>query len=29
MWGGKNWHRAMDLLKEKYSSFKIEFSPTS
>jgi hypothetical protein len=29
MWGGKNWHRAMDLLKEKYSGFKIEFSPTS
>jgi hypothetical protein len=29
MWGGKNWHRAMDLLKEKYSEFKIEFSPTS
>lgn len=29
MWGGKNWHRAMNLLKEKYPQFKIEFSPTS
>jgi hypothetical protein len=29
MWGGKNWHRAMNLLKEKYPQFKIDFSPTS
>jgi hypothetical protein len=29
MWGGKNWHRAMDLLKEQYPKFNIEFSPTS
>ncbi len=29
MWGGKNWHRAMELLKERYPQFKIEFSPTS
>jgi hypothetical protein len=29
MWGGKHWHMAMNLLKEKYPQFKIEFSPTS
>lgn len=29
MWGGKNWHRAMNLLKETYPHFNIEFSPTS
>jgi hypothetical protein len=29
MWGGKNWHRAMNLLKEKYPQLKIEFSPTT
>jgi hypothetical protein len=29
MWGGKGWHKAMELLKEKYPQFKIEFSPTS
>lgn len=28
-WGGKSWHRAMNLLKEKYPQFKIGFSPTS
>lgn len=28
-WGGKNWHKAMNLLKEKYPQFKIEFAPTS
>ena len=26
-WGGKNWHRAMNLLKEKYPHFGIDFSP--
>lgn len=25
-WGGENWHRAMNLLKEKYHEFKIDFS---
>jgi hypothetical protein len=25
-WGGSTWHRAMNLLKEKYPQFKIEFS---
>jgi hypothetical protein len=25
-WGGENWHRAMNLLKEKYPQFKIDFS---
>jgi hypothetical protein len=29
MWGGKNWHKAMNLMKEKYPHFKIDFSPTS
>jgi hypothetical protein len=29
MWGGKNWHRAMNLLKDKFPQFNIEFSPTS
>lgn len=29
MWGGKNWYRAMNLLKENYPQFKIEFSPTA
>jgi hypothetical protein len=29
MWGGKNWHRAMNILKDKYPEFKIDFSPTS
>jgi hypothetical protein len=29
MWGGKNWHRAMNLLKETFPSFNIDFSPTS
>jgi hypothetical protein len=29
MWGGPSWHKAMDLLKEKYPQFKIAFSPTS
>jgi hypothetical protein len=28
-WGGENWHRAMNLLKEKYAQFKIDFSPTT
>jgi hypothetical protein len=26
-WGGKNWYKAMNLLKEKYPQFKIEFLP--
>ncbi|MDP2619589.1 MAG: hypothetical protein Q8P46_05360 [Hyphomicrobiales bacterium] len=26
-WGGQMWHTAMQLLKERYSSFKIEYSP--
>lgn len=29
MWGGKNWHRAMNLLKDTYPGFRIDFSPTS
>jgi hypothetical protein len=28
-WGGQGWLRAMGLLKEKYSQFKIDFSPIS
>ena len=28
-WGGENWHRAMNLLKEKYPQFKIDFSPAT
>lgn len=28
-WGGENWHRAMNLLKENYPQFKIDFSPVS
>ena len=28
-WGGKTWHRAMGLIKEKYPQFKIDFSPAS
>ncbi|MFQ5784420.1 MAG: hypothetical protein ACE5H8_06300 [Alphaproteobacteria bacterium] len=28
-WGGQNWHRAMDHLKEKYHQFKIDFSAAS
>lgn len=28
-WGGENWHRAMNLLKEKYPQLKIGFSPLS
>ncbi len=28
-WGGQNWHKAMGLLKEKYSQFKIDFSAAS
>lgn len=27
-WGGANWHRAMNMLKEKYPQFQIEFCPT-
>jgi hypothetical protein len=26
-WGGVNWHRAMNLLKEGYRQFNIDFSP--
>jgi hypothetical protein len=26
-WGGPNWHRAMDLLRQKYPQLKIDFSP--
>jgi hypothetical protein len=26
-WGGESWHKAMNLLKERYPQFKIEFSP--
>jgi hypothetical protein len=29
MWGGKNWHRAMELLKMQYPQFNIQYSPTS
>ncbi|MCA1379842.1 MULTISPECIES: hypothetical protein [Bradyrhizobium] len=28
-WGGASWHRAMNVLKEKYSQFHIEFSATT
>jgi hypothetical protein len=28
-WGGPTWHRAMNLLKDKYPEFKIDFAPTS
>lgn len=28
-WGGENWHRAMNLLKEKYPQFNIDFSPVA
>ena len=28
-WGGQKWHKAMGLLKEKYSQFKIDFSAAS
>jgi hypothetical protein len=28
-WGGSAWHTAMNLLKEKYPQFKIDFSPAS
>jgi hypothetical protein len=28
-WGGSNWHRAMNLLKDKYPQHKIAFSPAS
>jgi hypothetical protein len=28
-WGGANWHRAMNVLKEKYGQFKIEFTAVS
>lgn len=28
-WGGENWHKAMNLLKEAYPQFQIQFSPTS
>jgi hypothetical protein len=24
-WGGENWYRAMNLIKEKYPAFKIDF----
>jgi hypothetical protein len=26
-WGGESWHKAMNILKDKYPQFKIEFSP--
>jgi hypothetical protein len=26
-WGGESWHRAMNLLREKYPQFNIEFTP--
>jgi hypothetical protein len=29
MWDGKNWHRAVNLLKEKYLQSNTEFSPPS
>jgi hypothetical protein len=29
MWGGPSWHKAMNLIKEKYPQFKIDFSPAS
>ena len=28
-WGGQGWHRAMNLLKDKYHQFKIDFDPAS
>ena len=28
-WGGPKWHKAMSVLKEKHSQFRIDFSPTS
>ena len=28
-WGGKGWHRAMAVLKEKFPQFKISYSPVS
>lgn len=28
-WGGPNWHKAMNILKDKYPQFKIEFSATA
>jgi hypothetical protein len=28
-WGGESWHRAMNILKEKYQRFGIDFTPTS
>ena len=28
-WGGPNWHRAMEVLKEKYPQLRIDFSPES
>jgi len=28
-WGGENWHRAMNLLKEKFPQFDIDFSPAA
>lgn len=28
-WGAEGWHRAMNLLKDTYPQFRIEFSPTS
>jgi hypothetical protein len=28
-WGGANWYRAMELLKQKYSKFQIDFSETA
>lgn len=26
-WGGQSWHKAMELLKERYHQFNIDFSP--
>jgi hypothetical protein len=28
-WGGKSWHKAMSLLKEKYAQYEIDFSAAS
>jgi len=28
-WGGTNWHKAMNLLREKYPQYKILFTPVS
>lgn len=28
-WGGKNWHRAMSLLKERFPEHRIDFTPTA